>query len=185
MFLHYPRHICLLRTELTLAFLQKVQQLQGSMRDILECMTVFCKAQQLQQQNHSNMTQSNTAAEVKDSSATQTEIVAVHTPQVENLPFPFVNKLQRPSTLSLGDSSDAGNRQPADSDVSKHKIDEEERTEASSDNEKNVEELISKSSRDETPENTEKDQRTSGEDNAKDTGSASANVSIPENNVNN
>lgn len=44
--------------------------------------------------------------EVKDSSGTQTEIIAVHTPQVENLPFPFANKLARPSTLSLVDSSD-------------------------------------------------------------------------------
>lgn len=45
-------------------------------------------------------------AEVKDSSGTQTEIIAVHTPQVENLPFPFANRLARPSTLSLVDSSD-------------------------------------------------------------------------------
>lgn len=44
--------------------------------------------------------------EVKDSSGTQTEIIAVHTPQVENLPFPFANKLARPSTLLLVDSSD-------------------------------------------------------------------------------
>lgn len=43
--------------------------------------------------------------EVKDNSSTQTEIVAVHTPQVENLPFPFASKLSRPSTLSLNDSN--------------------------------------------------------------------------------
>lgn len=45
--------------------------------------------------------------EVKDSSGTQTEIIAVHTPQVENLPFPFSRStIARPSTLSLVDSSD-------------------------------------------------------------------------------
>lgn len=44
--------------------------------------------------------------EVKDSLGTQTEIIAVHTPQVENLPFPFANRLARPSTLCLVDSSD-------------------------------------------------------------------------------
>lgn len=31
----------------------------------------------------------------------QTEIVAVHTPQAEQLPFPFQVKLPRPSTLPL------------------------------------------------------------------------------------
>lgn len=129
------------------------------MRDILECMTVFCNAQQLQQKNQSMM-QTSTTTEIKDSSGTQTEIVAVHTPQVENLPFPFANRLQRPSTLQLGDTSEAANRKIPDNDVSKHKIDEEERKETSNDNEK---ELISKSSRDETPENTEKDQCVSKE----------------------
>lgn len=160
------------------------------MRDILECMTVFCNAQQLQQQNQSMAAQSNnTTAEVKDSSATQTEIVAVHTPQVENLPFPFVNKLQRPSTLSLGDGSDSGNQKISENDVSKHKIEEEERKEAASnDNEKNVKELISKSSRDETPENTEKDQCVSTDiekSNDQDKNPAAAEVSTSQNNAKN
>lgn len=74
------------------------------MRDIIECMSVFCKLPQNADQTTG--TDSN-KCEVKDSSSTQTEIVAVHTPQVENLPFPFASKLPRPSTLSLIDSNDA------------------------------------------------------------------------------
>lgn len=74
------------------------------MRDIIQCMSVLCKLP-----NNPSESATETEApksEVKDSSGTQTEIVAVHTPQVENLPFPFVNKLTRPSTLSLADSGD-------------------------------------------------------------------------------
>lgn len=87
----------------------QVQQLQGSMHDILQCMTVFCKLPQQQQQQPEahptstsigDTTYNNT---VGSCSSTQTEIVAVHTPQVDNPPFPFRpnNKLQRPSTLPL------------------------------------------------------------------------------------
>lgn len=76
------------------------------MRDIIQCMSVLCKLP-----NNSNGIANDVdglghKTEVKDSSGTQTEIVAVHTPQVENLPFPFVNKMARPSTLSLTDSND-------------------------------------------------------------------------------
>lgn len=73
------------------------------MRDIIQCMTVLCKLppSQEQQQQTIEDNKPKSVAEVKDSSSTQTEIVAVHTPQVENLPFPFANKLPRPSTLML------------------------------------------------------------------------------------
>lgn len=74
----------------------QVQQLQVSMRDILNCMTVFAQMQQ------SNMTSST----FKDSSETQTEIVAVHTPQIEQpKDFPFIQKVQRPSSLPINSSS--------------------------------------------------------------------------------
>ncbi|XP_059618177.1 centrosomal protein of 97 kDa isoform X2 [Phlebotomus argentipes] len=72
----------------------QVQQLQGSMKDILNCMTMFCNLPQGSVQ----------AADKRDCSGTQTEIVAVHTPQVENPPFPFGGQQQRvsrPSTLPL------------------------------------------------------------------------------------
>lgn len=146
---------------------QKVQQLQGSMRGILECMTVLCNSQDIQQKTQLPIAQTNqTTSDVKDSSATQTEIVAVHTPQVENLPFPFLNKLQRPSTLPLGDSNDSGNRkgEKTQTEVTKQKIDEiEERKENTLGHDDSLvknatKELISKSSRDETPENMEKDE---------------------------
>ncbi|XP_055919576.1 centrosomal protein of 97 kDa isoform X1 [Eupeodes corollae] len=78
----------------------QVQQLQGSMRDILNCLTVFCN---LPQENLKQLITSSatipTVDDKKDSAATQTEIVAVHTPQIENQSsFPF--KI-RPSTLTL------------------------------------------------------------------------------------
>ena len=79
--------------------LPQVQQLQVSMRDILNCMTVFA---QLQHSNNNNMTSSS----FKDSSETQTEIVAVHTPQIEQpKDFPFVPKVQRPCSLPITSSS--------------------------------------------------------------------------------
>lgn len=99
------------------------------MRDIIECMSVFCKLPaNSENANASTATNDNpNKAEVKDSSSTQTEIVAVHTPQVENLPFPFANKLPRPSTLSLADSNDASSsvRRISENDVEEGKIAEE------------------------------------------------------------
>lgn len=71
------------------------------MRDIIQCMTVMCKLPPQDQQQTNDEYKPKQMTEVKDSSSTQTEIVAVHTPQVENLPFPFANKLPRPSTLML------------------------------------------------------------------------------------
>lgn len=74
------------------------------MRDIIQCMSVLCKLPQDQQPQSLQTSMTSSSNEIKDSSSTQTEIVAVHTPQVENLPFPFANKLTRPSTLSLSDT---------------------------------------------------------------------------------
>lgn len=82
----------------------QVQQLQGSMRDVLNCMTLFCNLSQ-----HTNLKQINPAgddqSENKYSCSTQTEIVAVNTPQIDNVPFPFTNKVPRPSTLPLDSTS--------------------------------------------------------------------------------
>lgn len=83
----------------------QVQQLQGSMHDILQCVTVFCKLPQPDEnparKAMGDATHNSGAA--GSCSSTQTEIVAVHTPQVDNPPFPFRpnHKLQRPSTLPL------------------------------------------------------------------------------------
>lgn len=82
----------------------KVQQLQGSMRDILECMSVFCKLPNNQADAANDV--ETAKPDVRDSCSTQTDIVAVHTPQVENVAhFPF--KMQRPSTLFLSDTNDS------------------------------------------------------------------------------
>lgn len=103
----------------------EVQQLQGSMRDILNCLTLFCNLPQenvkrlltagvaealstapdsaLHVSNSSTNDAIKTFSERRDSAATQTEIVAVHTPQLENqYNFPF-NKI-RPSTLPFIES---------------------------------------------------------------------------------
>lgn len=72
------------------------------MRDILNCLTLFCN---LPQENVKKLLSAGVADalatnEKRDCAATQTEIVAVHTPQIENQSnFPF-SKI-RPSTLPL------------------------------------------------------------------------------------
>ena len=72
------------------------------MRDILNCMTVFSQLPQMTQSTSSSMTTSG----FRDSSETQTEIVAVHTPQIEHpKEFPFIQKIQRPSSLPINSSS--------------------------------------------------------------------------------
>lgn len=83
----------------------QVQQLQLSMRDILNCMTIFTQLPQVQQGVNSN-SNSMTSSQFRDSSETQTEIIAVHTPQIEHKDFPFVvQKIQRPSSLPINSSS--------------------------------------------------------------------------------
>lgn len=81
------------------------------MRDIIQCMSVLCKIPQNQAELAGTGSEEK-KSEVKDSSGTQTEIIAVHTPQVENLPFPFANKMPRPSTLSLTDSNGSSSSIP-------------------------------------------------------------------------
>lgn len=117
----------------------QVQQLQGSMRDIIQCMTVLCKLPQQQEPDSQESSSKASTSEVKDSSGTQTEIIAVHTPQVENLPFPFVSKLPRPSTLSL-------------SETNEHKVSEHGSGDA-------TESVVSKSSKDGTPEKQQNDEK--------------------------
>lgn len=76
------------------------------MRDILNCMTVFANLPQMQQSAGSS---SMTMSQFKDSSETQTEIIAVHTPQIEHKDFPFViqqrMQRERPSSLPINNSS--------------------------------------------------------------------------------
>lgn len=70
------------------------------MQEILNCMTLFSQLPQIQQQQQ--IRKSN----VCDCAGTQTEIVAVHTPQVEQLSeFPFVQKIARPCSLPISDCS--------------------------------------------------------------------------------
>lgn len=119
--------------------LVQVQQLQGSMRDILQCMTVFCKMPQQQTMTmDSSCSATTSSVECKDSSATQTEIVAVHTPQVENLPFPFASKVQRPSTLPLVESNEASPRKVSADTVSSNKDQSPENDQKDSMNDNNL-----------------------------------------------
>lgn len=75
------------------------------MTEILQYITTFCTPPNFDSHNAQKV------IECKDNCATQTEIVAVHTPQVDHLPFPFSNKLLRPSTLPL-ESNDTSPLQP-------------------------------------------------------------------------
>lgn len=98
----------------------QVQQLQGSMRDVLNCMTLFCSMSQ-----NSMLKPVEVTTESRDESGTQTEIIAVHTPQVENTPFPFSNKLTRPSTLPLDSKETSPMRKIVETDVITETPDEE------------------------------------------------------------
>lgn len=66
------------------------------MRDILNCMTIFSQLPQMQQS--ASISSTNT----RGSSETQTDIVAVHTPQIDHQKdFPFTQKIQRPQSLGI------------------------------------------------------------------------------------
>lgn len=85
------------------------------MRDILNCMTLFTSLPQMQQMTpQQSATASNMmASQFKDSNETQTEIIAVHTPQIEhpqNFPFMAAARQQhptRPCTLPITSSTDS------------------------------------------------------------------------------
>ena len=87
----------------------QVQQLQGSMKDILTYMSMFANINPtvagapVATSTATTETEKDSDKELKMiSGECQTEIVAVHTPQAEQLPFPFqATKLPRPSTLPL------------------------------------------------------------------------------------
>lgn len=129
-----------------------MQQLQGSMRDIIQCMSVLYKIPNNNQNESSASGIDEKKSDVRDSSGTQTEIIAVHTPQVENLPFPFINKLPRPSTLSLADSNGTAS---SIRKISENNVDENAECEKKL-NENDGESSASK--RDETPEITAKNE---------------------------
>lgn len=103
------------------------------MRDILNCLSIFCN---LPQDNHLRKAfVSVLNEEPKDSIETQTEIIAVHTPQIENLGvFPFK---QRPSTLPL-DNVDASNdkQEPVNESSSSQSNENEESFSTSEKNDK-------------------------------------------------
>lgn len=74
------------------------------MRDIVNCVSVFSQLPMMQSTSNSS---SMTNSQFRDSSETQTEIIAVHTPQIDHpKEFPFVmQKVQRPSSLPINSSS--------------------------------------------------------------------------------
>jgi centrosomal protein CEP97 len=91
--------------------MNQVQQLQVSMRDIITFMSAVANIPPPPPSEPQN----NNENQSRDSCETQTEIVAVHTPQVEDLPtFPFTKaggKLMatgRPSSLPIMHSKDRG-----------------------------------------------------------------------------
>ncbi|KFB40058.1 AGAP010180-PA-like protein [Anopheles sinensis] len=98
--------------------MNQVQQLQGAVRDIVSCMQFLVHVPQAANNMPPNCHSTATATTQCDSE-TQTEIVAVNTPQTEQLlePFPFgktvaggltasssTGKLARPSTLPISSS---------------------------------------------------------------------------------
>lgn len=126
------------------------------MRDIIQCMSVLCKIPQNQTDLASGIVGSDEKKpDIKDSSGTQTEIIAVHTPQVENLPFPFANKMPRPSTLSLSDSNGSSSsfRKISEKDGDDNSESEKKSTtiESSVENKDETPEISAKSDSDDKP----------------------------------
>ncbi|EDW03950.1 centrosomal protein of 97 kDa [Drosophila grimshawi] len=88
----------------------QVQQLQSSIGTIVNCLTMVCNLPQDALRKHINSSDGEDTDynnfEPRDTSSTQTDLIAVHTPQFEDLSnFPFT-KL-RPSTLALESKHDA------------------------------------------------------------------------------
>ncbi|KAH8272000.1 hypothetical protein KR044_013117, partial [Drosophila immigrans] len=115
----------------------QVQQLQSSIGTIVNCLTMVCNLPQdaLRKQinSSSDCDEQPSSVEPRDSSSTQTDLIAVHTPQLEDLSnFPFSKP--RPSTLALESKHDALDTTAkiageaaivADSDESKENIEQE------------------------------------------------------------
>uniref|UniRef100_A0A336K1X7 Centrosomal protein of 97 kDa n=1 Tax=Culicoides sonorensis TaxID=179676 RepID=A0A336K1X7_CULSO len=85
----------------------QVAQLQNSMQDMVNCMSMFASNSYQMQQSQTGSLQTYP----KDTIETQTEIIAVHTPQIET--FPFNNgtnntnpKLLRPNSLHITSSTE-------------------------------------------------------------------------------
>lgn len=103
------------------------------MRDILNCLSIFCN---LPQDNHIRKAFGSVLSEEpKDSIETQTEIIAVHTPQVENFgTFPFK---QRPSSLPLDNVETSNEKLEPANELSSSQSNENEEEESFSASEKN------------------------------------------------
>ncbi|KAH8409463.1 hypothetical protein KR222_005948, partial [Zaprionus bogoriensis] len=89
----------------------QVQQLQSSIGTIVNCLTMVCNLPQDALKKHIGSQSGSSDPELdvdmsRDSSSTQTDLIAVHTPQLEDLSnFPFTKP--RPSTLALESKHDA------------------------------------------------------------------------------
>jgi hypothetical protein len=82
-----------------IVFIPQVEQLQDSMQSVMQCMSLFC------QKGQAVIPQPSEAGGVMTGS-TQTDIIAVHTPQMESgssIPFPYQRAAPstRPSSLPI------------------------------------------------------------------------------------
>ncbi|XP_021924438.1 centrosomal protein of 97 kDa isoform X2 [Zootermopsis nevadensis] len=80
----------------------QVEQLQDSMQSVMQCMSLFCQKGQVIIPQLSNETEIDGVA----TGSTQTDIIAVHTPQMESgpgIPFPYqrASPSTRPSSLPI------------------------------------------------------------------------------------
>ncbi|XP_026844542.1 centrosomal protein of 97 kDa [Drosophila persimilis] len=78
----------------------QVQQLRSSIGTIVNCLTMVCNLPQYALISNPEPDAQVPVSEQRDCSSTQTDLIAVHTPQMEDLTnFPFTKP--RPSTLAL------------------------------------------------------------------------------------
>lgn len=94
----------------------QVSQLQNSMQSMVNCMSMFAAYQPPLSQQSQQEKETPSVVNSRDTIETQTEIIAVHTPQVESFPFHSNqntmsnsgtnNKLLRPNSLHITSSTE-------------------------------------------------------------------------------
>ncbi|KAJ9599560.1 hypothetical protein L9F63_009958, partial [Diploptera punctata] len=79
----------------------QVEQLQDSMQSVMQCMSMFC-----QRGLHAEDAEVDVNGLTITTGSTQTDIIAVHTPQLESVPFPYQRSFPsaRPSSLPISQS---------------------------------------------------------------------------------
>ncbi|PSN42828.1 hypothetical protein C0J52_14402 [Blattella germanica] len=95
-----------------------VEQLQDSMQSVMQCMSMFCQKGQVVPPRLADDIETDGNESANVTGGTQTDIIAVHTPQMESgpgMPFPYqrTSPSTRPSSLPISQSRPPPSRNPS------------------------------------------------------------------------